>query len=172
MIGLYSLVLILVTTLLSACGKSQPGTDSGNVASDANLLTASNLGEQIVLPTDDYLQLPQYRNADLARGERLVMQCRACHSFEEGGQNIIGPNLHGFFGRRVASVVGYPYSPAMSQSDFIWTPQALDAWLAEPTAFLPGNRMVYGGLRNAEDRYSAVAALLRLTTNSPASTQH
>ena len=168
MVGLYSLILILFTTLLSACGKSQPGTETGNISSDADLLTAANLGKQLVLPTDDYLQLPQYRNADLARGERLVMQCRACHSFEQGGQNIIGPNLHGFFGRRVAAIIGYPYSPAMSQADFIWTPQALDAWLAEPTAFLPGNRMVYGGLRSAEDRHAAVAALLRLTTNSPA----
>lgn len=172
MIGLYSLVLILSTTLLSACGKSQTGTNTENISSDADLLTAANLGKQLVLPTDDYLQLPQYRNADLVRGERLVMQCRACHSFEQGGQNIIGPNLYGFFGRRVASVVGYPYSPAMRQSDFIWTPQALDAWLAEPTEFLPGNRMVYGGLRNAEDRHAAVAALLRLTTNSPASTHN
>ncbi|MEX0976422.1 MAG: hypothetical protein WDZ50_04935 [Woeseia sp.] len=168
---MYSLILILLTTLLSACGKSQPGSETGNSSRDIDRLTAANLGEQLVLPTDDYLRLPQYRNADLVRGERLVMQCRACHSFEQGGQNIIGPNLHGFFGRRVASVVGYPYSPTLSQADFIWTPQALDAWLAEPTGFLPGNRMVYGGLRSADDRHAAIAALLRLTTNSNASTQ-
>jgi cytochrome c len=167
MIALYSLLVVALSALLAACGKAPSHSAENGDADGAQATTASALGTQVVLPTDDYLELPQYRDADRERGERLVMQCRACHSFDKDGRNIIGPNLHGFFGRRVAAVAGYSYSPALRSANFIWTPQALDAWLAQPADFLPGNWMVYGGLKSPEDRNAAVAALLRLTTYEP-----
>ena len=128
------------------------------------MLTGATLAEQVVLPTGDYLRLPKYANADPELGQRLAMQCRACHTFERGGPHLNGPNLHGFFGRPVASAPGYAYSPALLEAEFIWTPDALDAWLAQPAAFLPGNRMAYVGLNEQTDRDAAIAALLRQTT--------
>jgi len=131
-------------------------------------VTAATLGAQVVLPTADYLLLPEYRNADPEYGARLVMQCRACHSFEPGGPAVSGPNLHGIFGRPAGDADGYPYSPALAEADFIWTPEALDAWLAQPMRFLPGNRMVFPGLNEQGDRHAVIAELLRLTNNTAA----
>jgi cytochrome c len=132
------------------------------------MVTAETLGVQVVLPTADYLKLPAYQSADGELGARLVMQCRVCHSLEPGGPSISGPNLHGMFGRPVADVDGYPYSEALAEAAFIWTPEALDAWLAEPMRFLPGNRMAYPGLPVQEDRNAVIAELLRLTGDSAA----
>jgi cytochrome c len=115
-----------------------------------------------VLPTADYLELPRYRDANLEYGNNLVMQCRTCHGFERGAAGL-GPSLFGVFGRKAGSVDGYPYSPALADASFYWTPRALDAWLAQPGRFLPGNSMAYAGLRNREDRDALIASLLRLT---------
>lgn len=94
------------------------------------------------------------------------MQCLACHRFEPDTPGPVGPNLYGFFGRSVGSVDGYPYSPALTQAEFIWTPRALDSWLAQPARFLPGNRMVYAGMADQDNRNALIAALLLLTNDN------
>jgi len=158
--------LLTIATCIAACGGPQSGGDAGETWHEPGVVTAATLGAQVVLPTADYLKLPEYQTADREYGARLAMQCRACHSYEPGGPSISGPNLHGVFGRVVGGVDGYPYSTALSEADFIWTPEALDAWLAQPTRFLPGNRMAYPGLREQEDRNAVIAELLRLTDDS------
>ena len=76
---------------------------------------------------------------------------------------MLGPNLHGIFGRRAGSMEGFGYTRAMQNATFIWTPRTMDAWVAQPAHFLPGNAMAYAGLRNQEDRDALVASLLRKT---------
>jgi cytochrome c len=154
---------LATVALASACSDPSPGGDGAASRGTSGAVTAATLGAQVVLPTSDYLKLPEYENADRDLGARLVMQCRACHSFETGGPSISGPNLFGVFGRPAGGVDGYPYSPALAEADFIWTPQALDAWLAQPWAFLPGNRMSYPGLSGASERAAVIAELLRVT---------
>jgi cytochrome c len=166
MISARILALLTVVAWIAACGGPQSGVGSAGTTQEPGVVTAATLGAQVVLPTVDYLQLPEYENADREYGARLAMQCRACHSFEPGGPSISGPNLYGVFGQAVGGVDGYPYSKALSEADFIWTPEALDAWLAQPTRFLPGNRMAYPGLRTQEDRNAVIAELLRLTDDS------
>ncbi len=151
-----------VTFSLGACGQSETDAMSKNSMTDAPL-TASTLGEQTVLSSRDYLTEDVYAFADTSRGEALSMQCRACHSLEEGGATIVGPNLFGVFGRTAGSVPDYPYSDVLSASGFVWTPRALYAWLAEPFAFLPGNRMSFPGLSERPDRNGLIAYLLRYT---------
>lgn len=163
MTGSHAIAFLAFTLILVACGKSKSGSGTSEAPLEPAMLTGATLGEQVVLPTNDYLQLPKYGSADPELGQRLAMQCRACHTFERGGPHLNGPNLHGFFGRPVASAPGYTYSPALQEADFIWTPEALDAWLAQPAAFLPGNRMAYMGLNEQSDRDAVIAALLRQT---------
>jgi cytochrome c len=170
MTGSHAIAFLAFTLFLAACGKSKSGSTNGQAPLEPAMLTAATLGEQVVLPTGDYLRLPKYADADPELGQRLAMQCRACHTFERGGPHLTGPNLHGFFGRPVGFVPGYAYSPALREADFIWTPDALDAWLARPAAFLPGNRMVYAGLYDQRDREAVIATLLRQTT-APQETQ-
>jgi len=97
------------------------------------------------------------------RGQTLFMQCRACHSLNEGGPNKVGPNLFGVFGRKVGLTPGFAYSDAMANSDVIWTEEAMDAWLARPSQFLPGNRMIFFGIKDAQDRASLIAYLQQET---------
>jgi cytochrome c len=64
----------------------------------------------------------------------------------------------------VGSQSGFEYSAVMRNADFVWTPAAVDAWLAQPGRFLPGNRMMYAGLLDEQDRNDLIAYLLEATT--------
>ena len=101
--------------------------------------------------------------ADAEKGKVLFLQCRACHSLEAGGANKVGPNLHGFLGRKAGLAAGFSYSEAVSQSGVVWSAETLDQWLARPSEFLPGNRMVFVGIRKPEDRANLIAYLKRET---------
>lgn len=160
-------LIILITIAafsLPGCGKSGTDSASGKIAQSPPL-TAATLGEQTILSPKDYLALDLYALADTGRGEALSMQCRACHTLEEGGANIVGPNLFGVFGRPAGSDAEYAYSDVLAAGGFVWTPRALDAWLARPFAFLPGNRMTFPGLTDQHDRNAVIAYLLQQTSS-------
>ena len=53
---------------------------------------------------------------------------------------------------------------ALSVPAIVWTPSALDAWLAQPARFLPGNRMSFPGVSRASDRADVIAYLLEATS--------
>ena len=65
------------------------------------------------------------------------------------------------FGRPAGTSPGFDYSPALASAGFVWTPAALDAWLAAPSQFLPGNRMAFAGIQRESDRNALIAYLLR-----------
>jgi len=124
------------------------------------------LGEQVVLTAEEYLATAPYNDADRSRGERQAQICKACHSLDRDGPNMIGPALHGFFGTEVGSRSGFEYSAVMRNADFVWTPEALNAWLAQPGRFLPGNRMTFAGVLRQSDRDDLIAYLLGATTDN------
>ncbi len=78
---------------------------------------------------------------------------------------MIGPALHGMFGRAAGGVPDFGYSKALADADFVWTPEALTAWLLQPADFLPGNSMMFAGVNDAQDRIDLVAYLLIETRN-------
>ena len=100
----------------------------------------------------------QLEPPSLERGAELWGKCRACHTIEARGRNIVGPRLHGVFGRKAGGVADYRYSEAMKASSVIWTEQTMDAYLAATQDFMPGNKM-YGGLAIAQDRVDLIAWL-------------
>ena len=99
---------------------------------------------------------------DAARGEKRFEECAACHSVEQG-QNGVGPSLHGIFQRKAGTIADFRYSPAMQRSGITWTPEALDAFIADPQAKVPANRMPYAGLPEAADRADLIAYLEKAT---------
>jgi cytochrome c len=145
-----------------ACGGDSPSSPGGDEGSAP--LTAAALGEQSVLPSVDYLAQAPYASADRDNGQRLAQMCKACHTIGKGGVSMVGPNLYGFFGTPAGSAEGYPYSAALQEAEFVWTPRALDAWLAQPARFLPGNRMSFPGVSRASDRADMIAYLLEATS--------
>jgi len=88
--------------------------------------------------------------ADAKRGETLFAECIACHVL--AGEPGIGPDLRGVFGRKAGTREDFRYSPAMRRSGIEWTPQSLDAYIADPQKAIPANRMPYAGMQDARDR--------------------
>lgn len=95
---------------------------------------------------------------DAAAGERVFVQCRACHTVEPG-QNRMGPTLHGVVGKPAGQVPGYNYSPANRNSGITWTEEQLFAFLEAPQRVIPGTKMVFGGIRDPQARADLIAYL-------------
>ncbi|WP_443749318.1 c-type cytochrome [Asticcacaulis solisilvae] len=94
-------------------------------------------------------------------GQAAFGACRGCHSVEKG-KNGFGPSLYGVVGRRAGAVPGFSYSKAMTGSGVTWDAAALDAYIAAPQARIPGNRMPYGGLKDAAKRQAIIDYLKTL----------
>ncbi len=87
------------------------------------------------------------RAQDVAAGERVFGQCRACHQVGETARNGIGPQLNGMFGRKAGSVEGYAYSPANKGSDLTWDEANFRTYIKDPRGQMPGTKMIYAGLK-------------------------
>jgi cytochrome c len=101
-------------------------------------------------------------DGDPARGEKRFEECATCHTVERGVNNV-GPSLNGLLGRKAGEVVDFRYSPAMKKSGITWTPQALDAFVADPQKEVPGNRMPFAGMPDAAARADLIAYLQQAT---------
>jgi cytochrome c len=99
---------------------------------------------------------------DAARGEQLYAECAACHPLEAGLHGV-GPTLHGIIGRKAGGYADYRYSPALRRSALTWSVEALDTFIADPQASVPGNRMPYDGMHAARDRADLIAYLQKQT---------
>jgi cytochrome c len=98
-------------------------------------------------------------------GEAVFRKCAICHRIEANAPNGIGPNLHGVYGRKAASLPGFNYSPAMRGTGFTWDARTLDRYLAAPQKVVPGTRMTFSGLPDAPSR-KAVISYLKANSSS------
>ncbi len=106
--------------------------------------------------------------ADPADGEAVARKCLACHTFEEGGATVTGPNLHDVLGRMAGSVPGFAYSDAMSDYDETWGYQNLYDFLENPRGYIQGTAMVFVGLPREEERIAMLAYLRSINPAAPA----
>jgi cytochrome c len=89
--------------------------------------------------------------------------CGSCHTFEEGGAALTGPNLYNVVGRPVASFSGFAYSPAMQGHGGDWTYEALWAFLENPQRNVSGTAMTFAGLPREDQRANVIAFLSTLS---------
>jgi len=108
-----------------------------------------------------------YNGADLAKGKSSFGRCSGCHTLTKGGDRRTGPNLWNVFGRPVGSMEGFTYSPAMQKADFAWDTAKLDRWLDNPQEFMPGNKMIFGGLHDSIGRRDLIAYIATHTQDPP-----
>ena len=99
-------------------------------------------------------------DGDAARGEAIYQRCLACHSLEH---DRVGPRHCGLFGRTAGSVPGYAYSSAMKKYGVTWNEQTLDHFIENPLKTVPGTKMGYAGVKDAQERADLIAYLKQAT---------
>jgi cytochrome c len=101
--------------------------------------------------------------AEAEQGKQIVAtQCAACHHFDKGGATLVGPDLYGVYGTKIASVPGYSFSAALKKHTGDWDAAKLNEWLKSPSTFAPGTYMTFPGLPSQKDRDDVIAYLKSL----------
>lgn len=95
--------------------------------------------------------------ASAERGQKVAKKCLACHTFDKGGANKVGPNLWGVLGNQMAQNAGFAYSPALSGMSQGWDYNNLYAFLNNPKKFMKGTKMAFVGLRKPQDIADMIA---------------
>lgn len=124
-------------------------------------------GEGAAAPTGPEPILALLATASVEQGQKLGKACAACHAFDKGGANKVGPGLWGVVNAEKAHHAGFSYSSALSDKGGKWTYADLNHFLWKPKDFVPGTKMTFAGLKKAEER-AAVIAWLRTLADSPA----
>jgi cytochrome c len=109
---------------------------------------------------------PLLAAASADAGKSDVKACTACHTFDKGQPNRIGPNLYGIVGDEIAHERGgYDFSAALKTAgkEKTWTPDALNLWLYKPQNFAKGTKMTFVGVSKAKDRADIIAYLNSLS---------
>ena len=99
---------------------------------------------------------------DPAAGAAVYDRCLACHAL---AYNRTGPKHCGLIGRRAGSVPGFAYSPAMTASGIVWSPETLDRFLADPLGIVPGTSMTYDGVKDPQARADLIAFLVQTSAS-------
>lgn len=100
------------------------------------------------------------RVASAAAGARLFGRCAACHAIGKGAPDRNGPTLFGVMDAEIARTSPrFAYTVALQRVGGRWTPQRMDAWLADPQRFAPGTSMHFPGLADPLDRADVIAYL-------------
>ena len=103
-------------------------------------------------------------SASVEKGQAAVKVCQACHTFEKGGPNRVGPNLYDIVGHdRGTGRNGFNFSAAMKAKGGTWTFQDLNEFLKSPKGFVPGTAMGFAGLSKDSERADVIAYLNSLS---------
>ncbi len=103
-------------------------------------------------------------SADAGAGEAAIKKlCTACHNFDEGGKNGVGPNLYGVVGAPHGHLDNFQYSAALKSKEGPWTYDELNAWLTNPRGYAPGTKMAFAGISNDKQRADVIMYLRSLS---------
>ena len=126
-----------------------------------NAVTGEPLDSTLVgIPEDPLKQYAGDNGADVFRA------CVACHTLKPDEGQKAGPTLWHIFGRRIATLPGYNFSPALKKLDIVWSKETI-AKLFEigPAHYTPGTKMPEQTINAEGDRKALVDFLARVTVN-------
>lgn len=151
---------IALSVLLAACSGAEPDADtpSGDTAAEAGAKPAAKSAAELgPLDTKDGISYASL-TGDAATGARVFAQCRSCHVTDPGVHRT-GPSLAGIVGAPAGAVDGYKYTEANASSGLTWSEEQLYAYLENPRRTIPGTKMAFPGLRDAQQRADLIAYL-------------
>lgn len=156
---------LLLFLLLGWAGESLYTVGHGGGHGDEDLAQAYTIDtgeEEVVAEADTDEAAPDFAtllaSADSSAGETVFRKCGSCHKLD--GSDGIGPHLNGVVGRAKAAAPGYEYSEALlAMAADAWTPENIAAFVENPKGYMPGTKMNFNGLPEAEDRANLIAYL-------------
>lgn len=157
---------------LAACGSNDQGSGgepSGEPTSAVPVAVSSETApsetpapEASATPSDADKHDDKHDDDDHPAGPpQAFNQCTACHSTTPG-KTLIGPSLAGVYGHKAGQVAGFQFSDAMKNSGMVLNEKNLDAFLANPSAKVPGTIMAFAGIKDEEQREAIIDYLKTL----------
>lgn len=92
-----------------------------------------------------------------------LTMCIECHSLD-GGSHEKAPSLAGVWQRRIGSTPFAGHSSALAGKGGTWDRASLEAYLADPQAFVPGTKMPNPGIADAAVRSELVSVLEKIAS--------
>ena len=104
-------------------------------------------------------------SADIESGQKVSKKCVACHGFDLGGGNKVGPNLYDIVNKDQGKA-DYAYSKVLASLSGQWSYEELNKFLYKPKLYAKGTKMNYAGLSKVKDRANLIA-WLRTKSDNP-----
>jgi cytochrome c len=141
-----------------------PNTDVSNAypieVPETNTVVSKEEKEVVIEPITALLA-----TANLESGLKIAKKCVACHGFDAGGPNKVGPNLYDIVNKDQGKA-DYAYSKVLAALNGKWTYEELNKFLYKPKLYSKGTKMNYAGLSKTKDRANLIA-WLRTKSDNP-----